>query len=125
MIYRVLTFVRGGAQGQAAQAGAQVVGTRRGWHRGGFIAWQAGLNHGLQAVDKQLRGLTHHVVLQYVLIIKRCSTEYSKEPTLVKGPANRHSPPKPQLWRKWSCCWEGSSLASMFCIMLWTELSTT
>ena len=40
---------------------------------------------------------------------------------LVKGPANLQRPPKPQLCRKWSCCWDlSSSQAIMFSMMAWT-----
>lgn len=45
--------------------------------------------------------------------------------TFVNGPANRHRPPKPQLCRKCNCCWDGSSVANIFCIILWTAISTT
>lgn len=45
--------------------------------------------------------------------------------TFVKGPANLHNPPKPHDCRKWSGCWEASSDASMFWMMLWTAASTT
>lgn len=42
----------------------------------------------------------------------------------VNGPANLHKPPKPQLCRKCNCCWDGSSVASIFCIMLWMAFNT-
>lgn len=45
--------------------------------------------------------------------------------TFVNGPAKRQRPPKPQLCRKCSCCCDGSSVASIFCIILWTAINTT
>lgn len=57
-----------------------------------------------------------------------CSLDWETERKLtlglVNGPAKRQSPPKPQLCRKWSCCWDGSSVASMFWIILWMAIST-
>ena len=43
---------------------------------------------------------------------------------MVNGPANRHKPPKPQLCKKCNCCWDGSSVANIFWIILCTAIKT-
>lgn len=43
---------------------------------------------------------------------------------LVNGPANRQSPPKPQLCKKCNCCCDGSSVASIFCMILCMAINT-
>ena len=59
------TFVGWRANREAAQAGAQVIGTWGWWHwEGGLFHGETRLHHGLETVDKQFRGLAHHVVLK-------------------------------------------------------------
>lgn len=43
---------------------------------------------------------------------------------LVNGPAKRQSPPKPQLCKKCNCCWDGSSVANIFWMILWMAIRT-
>lgn len=106
-------------------------GRRRHWTRR-LLHRQTGLHHRLQAIHKQFGGLAHHIVLKdesrrnidHLLnewILVKPLTGH----TLVKGPANRQSPPNPQLCIKCSVCCVGSSLANMFWMILWTAISTT
>lgn len=64
------------------------------------------------------------LVRQQLLINFHSLIQNIKQLTLVNGPAKRHKPPNPQLCKKCNGCWEASSVASMFCIILWTDAST-
>lgn len=56
---------------------------------------------------------------------EKCLVNAIAYATLVNGPANLQSPPKPQDCKKWSGCCEESSDANIFWMMLWTAAKTT
>lgn len=110
-----------------------MIGSRWWWHRHRFFHRQTRFYHCFQTIDKQFRWLAHHVVLHRIFKLDHITYIYTavkqliqtnNQLTLVNGPANRHKPPKPQLCKKCNCCWDGSSVASIFCIILWTAIST-
>lgn len=45
--------------------------------------------------------------------------------TLVNGPANRHNPPNPHVWRNNNGCWQASSDANIFWMILCTAANMT
>lgn len=104
-----------------------MVRSRWRWNRCRFFNWKTRFDHCFQAVDKQFGWLSHHIVLEgYHQRNFECwSWKDRMRRTFVNGPANRQRPPNPQLCRKCNCCCDASSVANIFCMILWTANKTS